>query len=260
MLSITRYDSPQVPQAHDHAGYELIYIDQGRAAVEAGGRTYEAQAPACVFLSNLEKHRLRPLSEPYVRYALIIPPEEALSALRSPLLLSPFRNRPRDFSHVLACPPLAAHFEQMLEEAGHDDIFTEACLQHRLYLLMTKLYRCAPEAFPLSRHQYPESLLAVQQYLDEHFQEDISIQELSRRFFISAGYLQHRFTELAGCSPKQYLILNRLYAAQQLLLTTQMRVTEVALACGFPDSANFIRRFSARYGETPARYRKSRGQ
>ena len=143
----------------------------------------------------------------------------------------------------------------MLNETARGDAFSESCLQGLFYRLIVTLYRLHPDFFPLHNHEYSSSLLAVQQYLDEHYRENLSIQEIAQHFFVSPGYLQHRFTELVGCSPKQYLILSRLSAAQHLLLTTRLTIAQVAAECGFSSANNFIRRFSSHFGETPTQYR-----
>lgn len=260
MIEVQEYRQTGVPDSHYHTGFELLYIRRGRVRIQVAGREYRATAPACAFFSNLEPHALDEADEQYERYTLLISPEEAATALKNPLLLSVFRNRPRDFYHLLPCESRVPepYLEAMLAETAREDGFREACLQSLFSLLLTALYRQAPDFFPLSRHECSDSLLAVQQYLDEHFRENLSIQEVARRFFISPGYLQHRFGELVGCSPKQYLILSRLSAAQRLLLTTPLTVNQIAAECGFADVNNFIRRFSSHFGETPAQYRKKR--
>lgn len=260
MIDVRRYDGSDPPDSHYHTGFELLYIETGRVRIRVAGHEYEAFAPACVFFSNLEMHALDQAGVDYARYTVIASPEEATAALKNPLLLSVFRNRPKDFVHVLKCPGREpeGYLQAMLREAERSDGFGEGCLQSLFYLLLTTLYRLQPDFFPLSRHACSDSLLAVQQYLDEHYRENLSVQEVARRFFVSPGYLQHRFTELVGCSPKQYLILTRLSAAQRMLLTTGLTVAEIAGECGFAEANNFIRRFSAHFGETPAQYRKSR--
>lgn len=257
-MDIQKFCLSSVPDSHAHTGFELLYVQRGSVRVRVSGREYRVCAPACVFFSNLEPHALDQASEDYERYTVLASPEEAAAALKSPLLLSAFRNRPKDFCHALPCeePSVLPLLEAMRAEARREDGLTELCLQNLFCLLIASLYRQAPDFFPLSRHVCSDSLLAVQQYMDEHFCEDLSIQELARRFFISPGYLQHRFAELVGCSPKQYLLLNRLSAAQRLLLTTRLTVSQIAAECGFASANNFIRRFAAHYGETPARYRK----
>ena len=205
MIEVHRYDGSDPPDSHFHTGFELLYIQSGYVHIRVAGREYEASAPACVFFSNLEPHALSQAGPDYVRYTVLLSPEEATAALKNPLLLSAFRNRPKDFCHVMQCDGRA-----------------------------------------------PEGYLAAM--LRE------SRQEVARQFFISPGYLQHRFTELVGCSPKQYLILSRLSSAQRMLLTTQLTVAEIAAECGFAEANNFIRRFSAHFGETPAQYRRNQAE
>ena len=262
MIEVRWYDGSDPPDSHFHTGFELLYIQSGCVHIRVAGREYEASAPACVFFSNLEPHALSQAGPDYARYTVLLSPEEATAALKNPLLLSAFRNRPKDFCHVMQCEGRApeGYLEAMRRESEREDGFREGCLQSLFYLLLAALYRQTPDFFPLARHACSDSILAVQQYLDEHFRENLSVQEVARQFFISPGYLQHRFTELVGCSPKQYLILSRLSAAQRMLLTTRLTVAEIAGECGFAEANNFIRRFSAHFGETPAQYRRNQAE
>ena len=262
MIEVRWYDGSDPPDSHFHTGFELLYIQSGCVHIRVAGREYEASAPACVFFSNLEPHALSQAGPDYARYTVLLSPEEATAALKNPLLLSAFRNRPKDFCHVMQCEGRApeGYLEAMLRESEREDGFREGCLQSLFYLLLAALYRQTPDFFPLARHACSDSILAVQQYLDEHFRENLSVQEVARQFFISPGYLQHRFTELVGCSPKQYLILSRLSAAQHMLLTTRLTVAEIAGECGFAEANNFIRRFAAHFGETPAQYRRNQAE
>ena len=73
-------------------------------------------------------------------------------------------------------------------------------------------------------------------------------------------YLTHLFKKQVGYSPKQYILLNRLSYAQELLETTQLQVSQVALQCGFGDVNNFIRAFREWFGVSPSQFRKQNGK
>ena len=103
MIEVRWYDGSDPPDSHFHTGFELLYIQSGCVQIRVAGREYEASAPACVFFSNLEPHALSQAGPDYARYTVLLSPEEATAALKNPLLLSAFRNRPKDFCHVMTC-------------------------------------------------------------------------------------------------------------------------------------------------------------
>ncbi|EEX94520.1 ada regulatory protein [Vibrio orientalis CIP 102891 = ATCC 33934] len=83
-----------------------------------------------------------------------------------------------------------------------------------------------------------------------------SLTELSERLGISDRYLRKLFNQHIGMSPKQYAICYQLMFAKQLLHTTKLTVTDIALASGF----NSVRRFNDAFKQTlklaPSQIRK----
>lgn len=92
-------------------------------------------------------------------------------------------------------------------------------------------------------------------YIEKHYGEPISLQQLADIIPCNSQYLCRFFKEIAGVSPIQHLIAYRLEKAASLLLHTTKPVTEIALDCGFDNISYFIRKFKAAKGCTPKEYR-----
>ena len=69
--------------------------------------------------------------------------------------------------------------------------------------------------------------------------------------------LNFLFYEKYGVSPKQWLLERRLRAAYEMLVSTEMRVSEIALECGFSNHAHFSDSFKKRYNHRPKDVRTS---
>ena len=93
-------------------------------------------------------------------------------------------------------------------------------------------------------------------YMEKHYRDPISLQQLADAIPCNSQYLCHFFREIAGVSPIQYLITYRLEQACALLVHTEQPVTEIALDCGFDNISYFIRKFKAVKGCTPKKYRE----
>jgi len=91
----------------------------------------------------------------------------------------------------------------------------------------------------------------IEKYIDAHFLERIQIREVAESFFVSPGYLAHCFKSCVGYTPMQYLMLNRLSYARELLRQVDMPIGVVAFRSGFSDVNNFMKSFKKRYGITP---------
>lgn len=105
----------------------------------------------------------------------------------------------------------------------------------------------------------PSWLPRVLQMIEQRFDEPLGLNDLSAEAQVSREHLCRQFTRAAGCSPIAYLNQRRIQAAMWRLRTTDDRVIEVALQCGFNDLSHFNRLFKAVAGTTPLGYRRGSG-
>ena len=100
------------------------------------------------------------------------------------------------------------------------------------------------------------SIQQVIEYLNDRYMEDIHLDDLARRFFISRAYLTRSFRQMTGVTVVQYLTVVRIRRACQLLTETDEPVTEIARQCGFSNTTYFENVFRRLRGMTPSRYRR----
>ena len=101
-----------------------------------------------------------------------------------------------------------------------------------------------------------ERLTKVQEYVRQHMDKDMNIEELADVACMTKHYLIRLFKRELGVSPLQYINRKKMERAQLLLLTENMSVKEVAWYLGFNDHSYFIRLFKKITGMTPQGYRK----
>ena len=129
-------------------------------------------------------------------------------------------------------------------------------LLHWFDLLGThRLFSPANETLSESGARRIRRYKALISYLEAHYQEPVSLKQLSEVIHCNSQYLCRSFREIAGVSPIQYLISYRIERACTLLTCTARPVTDIALSCGFENISYFIRTFRARKGCTPREYR-----
>lgn len=95
-------------------------------------------------------------------------------------------------------------------------------------------------------------------YLDNHYDENITINQLANISHYSVAQFRRLFHVLMQMSPSDYISTVRINTAKTLLATTNKRISDIAAEVGFFDHAHFIRTFKRRTGLTPAKYRKHR--
>lgn len=97
----------------------------------------------------------------------------------------------------------------------------------------------------------------IEQYMEEHFSEDITLQTLSELTYMNKYYLVHAFKEYKGMSPISFLIGRRLQEAKYLLETSNYSIAKIALAVGFSSQSYFAQVFRKEVGISPNQYRKN---
>ena len=103
-------------------------------------------------------------------------------------------------------------------------------------------------------HDLPD---IIKKYMDDHFRENITREELSRLVFLNPDYLSRLFKRKMGVSISSYLIQKRIDLAKELLAGTRTPVSVISSQVGYDNFAYFTKIFRDKVGMSPNEYRKS---
>lgn len=127
------------------------------------------------------------------------------------------------------------------------------------------LLSCLARQVPLPTRMEPqllsphlEDVQRAIQYIHEHLNESITLEDIARSAHMSRSYLSDNFRLVTGITPYEYLLLRRIEHAVFLLRENDMLILNVAQECGFGSIASFNRIFKRTTGMTPSAYRSSR--
>ena len=109
---------------------------------------------------------------------------------------------------------------------------------------------------PGDRESIPASLASTLEFLEAHFDENISPASLAGRAGLSPIRFARLIKRIFRLTPSQLITQTRLAAASQQLLETNRPVSDIAHACGFYDHSAFSRAFRSATGATPVEFRK----
>ena len=101
----------------------------------------------------------------------------------------------------------------------------------------------------------PRTARRVRDFIDAHLEESVSIQALAEIAGLSMYHFARAFRRSEGMTPHDYLVQCRVRRVQELLASTDLPLSEIALAAGFSDQSHCARRFRERVGVTPSSYR-----
>jgi two-component system response regulator YesN len=97
-------------------------------------------------------------------------------------------------------------------------------------------------------------LYEIKEYIDEHFNKELSVSQLARMKFLEAGYLGEAFIKQFGCSINEYQHRLRIKRAIELMKTTDMKLCDISSAVGYNNYNNFFSHFEKITHKKPTQY------
>ncbi len=151
--------------------------------------------------------------------------------------------------------------ERLYYELTNNDAFSKASLNSLKQQFIVHLLRnyCSPlptEANMYSEGLNKEQLNRVNEYIETHFFEDITLKDLADLLNMSEYHFSRQYKKSSQITPYQHILNCRLLKAQQLLETSDLRIQQIAFKVGYKDSSSFSKAFRKFYGVSAGSYRK----
>ena len=96
------------------------------------------------------------------------------------------------------------------------------------------------------------------QYIEEHLEEEITIEDVAKHVCISSFYYQKAFSILCGFSVSEYIRYRRLSLAGSDLLATNQKIIDIAMKYGYDSPDSFTKAFTRFHGVTPTVVRREK--
>ena len=243
---------PHVSSRTNLSSYLFFIVLSGSGTLTYFNETYSLKTGDCVFID---------CSHPYSHTTS----EENLWSLRwchfyGPTLPSVYGKYAERGGRPAFTPQDTEPFTSLLEDlydlASGNDYIRDMKINEKLNSLLTCL---------MSESWHPEhagssvykrsSVSSVKEYLDLHYAEKITLDQLSREFYINKFYLTRVFKEQYGMPVNTYLRNLRITHAKQLLRFTDQSIEEIGIQCGMPQLHYFSRVFKEVEGISPSTYR-----
>ncbi|MGI1805737.1 response regulator [Exiguobacterium sp. TDN 0502] len=101
-----------------------------------------------------------------------------------------------------------------------------------------------------------EAIDQIAKYIETHYAEELTLQFMSERFYLSREYISRRFKQRFSVNLSDYIQTIRLNRAKELLSETEARIYEIALEVGYQDDKYFRKVFKKQFGMTPNEFRE----
>ena len=147
-------------------------------------------------------------------------------------------------------------FRELVEQISRKKISGAAVCSNLLNALLIILAEQIPHEKILRGGKFDRSFLKCKEFIDEHFTETISVEQLSAIAAMSVSGFSHHFKKTMGIAPLQYLTRLRIGLAQKLLISTDKSIAEVSTEAGYDNISHFNNQFKKFVGTSPQNYRK----
>lgn len=248
---------------HDHPYYEFYFFLEGQVSMQAGGDVYPLNYGDIMLIPPGLSHRLliHGTDVPYRRFVLWISEDYCQHLLSlSPdygYLIEYVQKHQTFIFHTdqLSFNSVQSKILRLLEEM-HDRRFgreaqISLCINDLILLLNRMVYTAN---HPKSQMEEASLYQKISEYIEEHLEDELSLDHLARIFFVSKYHIAHVFKDNLGISIHQYITKKRLALCREAL-TQNASITDIYLSCGFGDYSSFYRAFKKEYGISPKDYR-----
>ncbi|MDR1469394.1 MAG: AraC family transcriptional regulator [Spirochaetaceae bacterium] len=239
-------------EPHSHAFLEVMFIKSGSGEAIVGGKRHTlAGGDILIHNARTPHNEFSSERDPLEIYFFAAEKIE-LSGLPKGHLVAPEKT---NLLHTGEdADTFAFYFSALVKESQSEahmaKEMTESLTRATLIMILRLLMSDSEQYLKINRLYF-----RAKTYIDEHFANINSVEEICRVQHISSYYLTHLFKSHSGTTPLRYLIGRKLELAKRLLKTTSLPVREIAQDCGWEDAAYFSKVFKAHEKVTPLEYR-----
>jgi AraC-like DNA-binding protein len=251
---------------HFHNEYEIYYLLEGERYYFIDNQTYYVKKGSMVFIDRNKIHKTAGANTHYHDRILI----QFLEDDVGPLLSMAFDiNIASFFSKHFGILELNDNGQRYVENLifGIIDEMRKRHTSHE-YLIRAKLaellifaIRCKKgenttfqvEIVKTEKHR---KIHEIADYITQNYDTKISLEDLSKHFFVSKCYLSRIFKEVTGFTVNEYINIVRITKAQVLLESMEYSITEIAEMLGYDSITYFEKVFKKYIEKSPLKYRK----
>jgi len=257
---------------HNHADFsELVFVLGGHATHIVNDEEYPIQKGDVFVINENTSHAYKDPRHFRICNIMFQPDYflknfgdiKSLPGYHSLFVIEPALTQQNGFqSRIHLAPDVFDTFDQMITRIHHEYVSHSAGYQTMTSGLFLQMITSLSRLFDKSGEADDNtvSLANTVAYMEFHFREDISVEELASMSGMSPRHFRRVFHEIYGTSPLKYLHTLRIRSAARLLRSTDLPVTEIAIRSGYPDGNYFSGKFKQFMGMPPLKYRNDPSQ
>lgn len=140
--------------------------------------------------------------------------------------------------------------KQIENEYCNRSFYYTKMIESLIFQMLTQLQRSYDNS-------QSNSILFAKAYIDQYYMTNINLDKLAKQSGYCTDYFRIQYKEIAGSSPKAYILQKRLNLAIQQISTSDLSLNNIATNCGFSEYNQFVAFFKKHIGVSPSEYRKT---
>ena len=259
------YEDRALPKVdlHSHNYYEFYFFLEGAVQMQIGDTVYPIRYGDIMLLPPGISHRpiIKYEEQPYRRFVFWISKEYCNQLLQSSpdyaYIMQYVEIEKKYIFHTdqLAFHSIQSKLMRLLEEMRSKKFGRDAQIAVCINDLVLSINRLAYEQnTPKQKHHEYRLYEQLTEYIEEHMDEDLSLETLAKLFFVSKYHIAHVFKDNIGISIHQYITKKRLSLCKDAI-SGKMNITDAYHKFGFGDYSSFYRAFKKEFGISPKDYR-----
>lgn len=257
---------------HQHLNFEIMMVDSGSGTYTTNTGEYSiAEGDVFIFSSN-EQHCISAVGNDglcitnlqfdpqFIQYTgTNFENTTSIANSRFCLQHNPFFQNRIEANKAIELVQLLDFIKKELQAQSNEYVLSVKSYLHLFLVNLVRNFNYIDKSNTRNVEQFSHIHQALT-FIDEHFTEQITLQELAALTGLTPNYLCSLFKQINGMSLWDYISAKRINRAVQLLTFEghTMNILDIATQCGYNSTANFNKTFKKVTGMTPSEYRSNR--
>ncbi|MBQ4156357.1 MAG: helix-turn-helix domain-containing protein [Clostridia bacterium] len=259
--NLTEFPKAKDFHMHAHDVYELYVFISGDAEYFVEGNVYKLKPGDIMIMRQGETHKLQIKSNVnYERISIHFSPMVVYEPISADVL-NPFNSRPLGLMNLYRSEDFETnHYLSCVEtiKKSIDENRTDAYIIAPLNSLLVEILKAYDKKEPKKQKNSSKSVATqMVDYINKNLFEELNLQKIADRFFISVSQANRVFKNSVGTSVWEYVIIKRLMAAKEMISSGESAYV-VAEKCGFSDYSSFWRAYKKKFNQNPKQIKNNK--
>lgn len=240
-------------KAHWHSGIEIILILKGDCSVIVNDQIVNMKEDDIILINDNNVHELR--SEKGCNLIALLIDTNKLDGIPDKLQFDLNSTTTANKNRFYKIKRIIAELVKINSSESSENAFFNRSVIYVLLYELSKNFKSSDLSVQSSK--YIERLNEILKYIEDHYKEGLSFNQIAEAHHFSVPYLSSFFKRYLGMNFQTYYNDFRLERAVNQLLHTDCSIEQIAADNGYPNPRAFVSSFKAKYDTLPSLYRKN---